>query len=774
MLFKRKPILAYVDAKITNDDQEVWVIKQTNEIFESYESYMARLDYYMQRKFLCEVTGHSGLTYFEALESEKKASEGVETLFSDALKEPMLRRIQFSTQTRVDYLVDNLFDEFKNDYYPGECLNFARNTKSRYLVVVREKTKFNSVTLPNGETRPSHSKYRIEIIGTYPGKKVDKVQEADQDSLQRDRNSFSKALLRAFIKNVASHGNWPGAPWILKSKYAKRYCIDETVPPELLKPRVVPTDNAEKKPEQKAIKPGMPEDLMLMSDGSSRPPLLIERSVSPELVEHLIQVWTFLNVYCEPLYLDSFTFDDFVDALQFNDPEVAVPLINEIHISLLAALINPKLPKCTIRLPAVSLPTATPVSAENGTKTESNLNTVNNSADGTDDDASSDGSQTNLLLMQNVKDVDQSSDSGDIGEETRKQPKVHQTIQEWQAEFVDRAITTTEVRWQDWRLHLYKRQYSGGGWELALVGLLFELAGDDQQFETCRDILDQLIPEDKYATRKTAHAQYAILSANSKIRILSLLLSIIVQAPLVKEYIDVCLADMTELRKAKTEAQRLRKEGLGLLHDMEVNDKEQFDGAAAAANDKENVKNGKRKAFEHSMANPKSKRAKHAEKLKATIEDYNAQIVKCDDELREANCLRAKLLGQDRFGNRYWWFEAVGMPYKGLPTSSTAFAGFAIARIWVQGVPAEEKDYLLTVHTNPEWHSTLGNRKLLEEGQSVLNGSQDWGYYDSPESLEQLIAWLNPKGLRESKLKGNLLLRKEVMEECMNARKEVG
>ena len=35
---------------------------------------------------------------------QKRASEGVEMLFSDALKEPMLRRIQFSTQTRVDYL----------------------------------------------------------------------------------------------------------------------------------------------------------------------------------------------------------------------------------------------------------------------------------------------------------------------------------------------------------------------------------------------------------------------------------------------------------------------------------------------------------------------------------------------------------------------------------------------------------------------------------------------------------------------------------------------
>lgn len=36
----------------------------------SYEPYLQRMDFYKQRRFICEITGHSGLTFFEALRSE--------------------------------------------------------------------------------------------------------------------------------------------------------------------------------------------------------------------------------------------------------------------------------------------------------------------------------------------------------------------------------------------------------------------------------------------------------------------------------------------------------------------------------------------------------------------------------------------------------------------------------------------------------------------------------------------------------------------------------
>lgn len=45
-------------------------MKGTNEAFSDYESYLKRYEYLSQRKFVDAVNGKSGLTYFEALESE--------------------------------------------------------------------------------------------------------------------------------------------------------------------------------------------------------------------------------------------------------------------------------------------------------------------------------------------------------------------------------------------------------------------------------------------------------------------------------------------------------------------------------------------------------------------------------------------------------------------------------------------------------------------------------------------------------------------------------
>lgn len=90
-MFKRKPVQYLPRPTIDDDNSEVrperldscmvigkwlitmmqvWVIPETNEVFTSYEPYLQRMDFYKQRRFICEITGHSGLTFFEALKSE--------------------------------------------------------------------------------------------------------------------------------------------------------------------------------------------------------------------------------------------------------------------------------------------------------------------------------------------------------------------------------------------------------------------------------------------------------------------------------------------------------------------------------------------------------------------------------------------------------------------------------------------------------------------------------------------------------------------------------
>src|SRR5208282_2476526 len=71
----------------------------------------------------------------------------------------------------------------------------------------------------------------------------------------------------------------------------------------------------------------------------------------------------------------------------------------------------------------------------------------------------------------------------------------------------------------------------------------------------------------------------------------------------------------------------------------------------------------------------------HFKKIVREIEKKRERIKECEDEiaildgdLREADCPRIRCLGKDRFWNRYYWFERNGMPYAGLPDSSTAAA----------------------------------------------------------------------------------------------------
>ena len=79
-------------------------MKGTDEVFTEYDKYLKRYDYLMQKKFVDAVNGKSGLTFFDALESETKSSSAIESVFPDVLKDPILRKVQFSPISRIDDL----------------------------------------------------------------------------------------------------------------------------------------------------------------------------------------------------------------------------------------------------------------------------------------------------------------------------------------------------------------------------------------------------------------------------------------------------------------------------------------------------------------------------------------------------------------------------------------------------------------------------------------------------------------------------------------------
>lgn len=94
--------------------------------------------------------------------------------------------------------------------------------------VVREKTRFPHKLMPDGTAKPPTTKYYVSIDGRDNSETV-----VDESNLSRDRKTWTKAVLRSFIKQTVTREAWNGAPWLVKHDYATQYHIDTRIPPHL-------------------------------------------------------------------------------------------------------------------------------------------------------------------------------------------------------------------------------------------------------------------------------------------------------------------------------------------------------------------------------------------------------------------------------------------------------------------------------------------------------------------------------------------------------------
>ena len=182
------------------------------------------------------------------------------------------------------------------------------------------------------------------------------------------------------------------------------------------------------------------------------------------------------------------------------------------------------------------------------------------------------------------------------------------------------------------------------------------------------------------------------------------------------------------------------------------------------------------KAKKHSKQEKQyDKVLKKIEEVKERIRDHDEELQTLLNDLREADCPRTRVMGMDRFWNRYYWFERNAMPYAGLPDSSTANAEYANGCLWVQGPDDLERQGFIELSEaeNEQYrrafHMTVPERKMLDEGDTHVFTARQWGYYDEPDDLDKLIGWLDIRGTRELKLRKMLQADKDRI--CMHMRK---
>lgn len=169
---------------------------------------------------------------------------------------------------------------------------------------------------------------------------------------------------------------------------------------------------------------------------------------------------------------------------------------------------------------------------------------------------------------------------------------------------------------------------------------------------------------------------------------------------------------------------------------------------------------------------------KDIQKKEEEIAECEREIAIIDNDLREADCPRTRVLGKDRFWNRYYWFERNGMPYGGLPSSSTASAGYANGLLWVQGPDDLEREGYIDMKA--EWQDeyvakfdvTVPERKKREEGPTSVFNATQWGFYADFESVDKLLDWLDPRGVNELKLRKEIVSYRDKIQKNMAARDE--
>ena len=569
-----------------------------------------------------------------------------------------MRKVQFSTVSRIDNLTDQIFEDFKQDFYPGEQVTVVLDDGQRLNGLVREKAKFPEYRNPDGSLeRKAFSRYFVRLTS-----RPDEEALVDDEHIVRDRRVFTKQMLKSFIKNTTEREAWNGAPWLVKPKIAEEYRIDTEVPPHLqygnkqaerkakaaaarkgeqdgFSSFFVPGTNRlpELKPAVKGHKSKMsPEELNLikqeqyeeyqrsfqgnpsfamppmghqyapgyadqqplemrhfqppnghtfpnlqqiipksspkppppppppkypiedlevtplhdqvmrprlkyLSDDAPEPGIAGEveyQGIEADTVGLLLETWNTLNVYCQVLQLDSFTFDDFLEAMRFSSEEVDCELFVEIHCAMLKKLVNgendqngalqislPDLPQEDTeeddsQNPESRVPTPTPEpepEAPAKRNTRSSLNQVQFAEDA--------GPETR-------------SDTGE--------PKSHRA-----AEMFDQY---------GWIQRLRKRDFQNGGWELILVGLLHQLAGRPRLTEVCDKVLTHLAPLNAEPDQETARLQYKTMDINLRTLALQTVCMLFLETKAVKTFLEECSNEMTKFRKIKIEHQRARKE----------------------------------------------------------------------------------------------------------------------------------------------------------------------------------------------------------------------
>ncbi|KAI8083615.1 ATP-utilizing chromatin assembly and remodelling N-terminal-domain-containing protein [Thamnidium elegans] len=836
----------------------VWYSPLTKEIFKDYSEYLKRTGLYRKPVWQCESTGKSNLTYKEALESEKLEKERVQDKLPEELQKRVLLRVQFQT-TRLDAVVEDVYQYFSNRYVDGEILNCVWDDNIAYTAKVLGVAKESEIPAPDtlNEDKQVLEYYKVQLIDENAEGIEDCIKVVPDYKLKRDRLAFSKNLLKKFIKEYTVKDSYIGAPWIVRPDTAQRFGIDTNLPHDLQVAKDIAYSKSRKKRSEAAaavaanhtgdtrglddkkavlidarrlestLKYPM-EDLNVpiyrrdpsgsgpiidMTPGTeghntvplnptggmpTRPEPNRHSTVPDECYGSFLMVWSFLGVFSQPLKLSPFGLDDFENALHHNSHTT---LLIESNIALLNAIIKQR-----DRLKKESLGHgSTAVQAINSLYGTGYL-----------------ACRTNTPLPYSKASTNYTSEDEDDEEESqtvwRSQPKIQRRVSTTERGCGSKEIEAIGFNWDNGTIDTEEERV---GWEDILIGFINQLTPVESLLDVDR-ILSQLVPHTG-STLEERERAYIGLSLRDKVKIFELLLSIANESHVVKSYMEECQDQMTELRKQKIELSRERRR----IHTerREMDDKQneenaQNPDAVESESDSDDDSNAsdndedsallkaqrraeqlsrhesrqvtmKRRQQEREEREAKRVKLHHLQREEARVRNQEQKMrndarrrldederlmhkkeEQVERDMRKYSTHRIKPLGRDKFYNRYYYLDDIGGTLvhgsgklfvqcptdtdlmnirerdfiESLDTTVTLPCGrgggvsFVCELLKGQGLPKEAA----YVEKRLEYLNRTNNRDAINEW---------WQSYDEPEDLQKLLAWLNPKGIREFRLK---------------------
>ncbi|CAO3677569.1 unnamed protein product [Umbelopsis ramanniana] len=716
---------------------------------------------YRQPIWQCETTGRSNLTYAEAVASERKEKERVGDRFPEQLKACVLKRLQFRTD-RLEAVVEDVYSYFLDRYLPGEIVHCKWDDGVMYnarILDVAETT--HVVSNENGingdvhdmETDKSVEKrqYKVQLIDQDLEGIDDCIRTISSDELKRDRLAYSKNMLKKVIRECASKESYIGAPWIVKPAFAEKYDIDSRLPADLqeakdkvmLKTRKRKPQGSTEKEEDAHSKTKTKEEELetrkrLMSlkypiedldlpvyrrPDLEKPDVTLQakagRKITDPLGNHglrpvasdelgvpekqftsFLLIWNFLTTFSKPLHLTPFSIDDFEQALHYTSATPASHLIIEAHVALLNTIIRERRKKNTGAASMVTGNLMVPGLGQNSSRSASPaidysaVTTRTNTPD----------LETNGDVLMKDEEVSFSSD----GEVVLQLERTTISEKGWGS---NEAFDVGK----GWSLRPISLANDREGWELALIGCLNELA-NPAMVPDLDNIIRHLLPsEDEDDEEDDAYTAYATLSIVQKIQIFDFLVHVVNECAVIKEYMEGCQEQMTELRKERIEvnrelkrimAERLeldRNENAGTEAEDTTNDSMHSESEAPSDDDEEEeeeeeddirkvqrraehesrhksrqaklkqrqlereaLENRRLKMYQQQRAEARAKsqemrmKAEQRRKLDESERQHHKKLEQIEKDMRKYATLRVRPLGRDRFFNKYYYFDNIG------------------------------------------------------------------------------------------------------------------